>query len=98
MATLTILFLIVIAVLLWQSGMRARDIAIDTARNVCNRHGLQFLDGTTSLRQMRPYYTRASGPGIRRIYWFDYSGDGFDRQSGCIIMDNARVSAVLLDE
>lgn len=98
MATLTILFLLVIAVLLWQAGMRCRAIAIDTARNVCASHGLQFLDGTTSLRQMRPYYTRDSGAGIRRIYWFDYSGDGFDRQSGCIIMDNARVNAVLLDE
>ena len=98
MTSLILLLLIVIAVLFWQASLRSRDLAIRTARETCRSQDLQFLDGTATLRQIRPYYSRNKGPGIRRIFSFDYSDNGIDRQSGCIIMENAHVSAVLLDE
>ena len=45
-----------------------------------------------------PCFSRRAGAGLRRIYTFDYSADGVVRKTGCIIMHNTKVSAVLLDE
>ena len=96
MAPLVLLLIIVLLVWLWQTSQRCRDIAIQTARQTCEQQGVQILDGTASLQSMRPYYTRAGGPGLKRIYTFDYSDDGFERRSGCIIMHNSQISSVLV--
>jgi hypothetical protein len=97
MTSITLLLTIVILVLLWQSSQRGRDTAIETARQTCQRQGVQFLDGTAALQGIRPYFTGADGPGLQRTYTFDYSEDGIGRRTGCIILRNSRVSAVLLD-
>jgi hypothetical protein len=87
-----------VLVLFWQSSLRSRDVAIQTAREVCSSHGLQFLDGTASLQEIRPCYSRHDGAGIKRTYTFDYSENGIERRRGCIIMRNTQINAVLLDE
>jgi hypothetical protein len=97
MTPLALLLLIVFLVWFWQISQRCRDMAIQTARQTCKQQGVQFLDGTASLQSVRPYYTRAAGPGLKRTYTFDYSEDGILRRTGCIIMHNAQVSAVLVD-
>ena len=97
MASLALLLIIVFLVWFWQASLRCRDIAIQTARQTCKQQGVQILDGTASLQSVRPYYTRAGGPGLKRTYTFDYSDDGIVRRSGCIIMHNSQVSAVLVD-
>lgn len=97
MAPLALLLIIVFLVWFWQASLRCRDIAIQTARQTCKQQGVQILDGTASLQSVRPYYTRAGGPGLKRTYTFDYSDDGIVRRSGCIIMHNSQVSAVLVD-
>ena len=97
MAPLALLLIIVFLVWFWQASLRCRDIAIQTARQTCKQKGVQILDGTASLQSVRPYYTRAGGPGLKRTYTFDYSDDGIVRHSGCIIMHNSQVSAVLVD-
>jgi len=95
MTPLALLLLIVFLVWFWQNSQRCRDLAILTARDTCKQQGVQFLDGTASLQTIRPYFRRASGPGLKRTYTFDYSEDGLERRSGCIIMHNAQISAVL---
>ena len=97
MLPLSLLLLIVFLVWFWQISQGSREIAIATARQTCKQRGVQFLDGTASLQQVRPCFTRASGLGLKRTYTFDYSEDGIVRQTGCIIMLNTHVSAVLLD-
>lgn len=97
MSSLTLLLIIILLVWLWRAGQDSRDAAVRTARETCQRQGLQFLDGTPSLRQIRPVFSRSSGPALRRTYTFDYSRDGFGRMTGCIVMHNTRVSAVLLE-
>ena len=97
MTPLALLLLIVFLVWFWQISQRCRDMAIQTARQTCKQQGVQFLDGTASLQSVKPYYTRAGGPGLKRTYTFDYSADGLARQTGCIIMHNAQVTAVLMD-
>ena len=97
MTALALLMLIVLLVLFWQSSLRCRDLAVHTARAICRNHGLQFLDGTASLREIRPGYSRAVGAGIKRIYSFDYSENGIERDRGFIIMWNSHIITVLLD-
>jgi hypothetical protein len=97
MTPLALLLLIVLLLWLWRTGQDSRDTAIAIARETCQRQGLQFLDGTPALQKIRPYFSGRAGPGIRRIYTFDYSADGIGRRTGCIIMHNAQVSSVLLD-
>ena len=98
MTSISLLLLIVILVLLWQASQRSRDTAIETARQTCLRQGVQFLDGTAVLQGIKPFFSSADGPGLQRTYTFDYSEDGIGRRTGCIILRNTRVSAVLLDE
>ncbi len=98
MTSIGLLLLIVILVLLWQASQRSRDTAIETARQTCRQQGMQFLDGTAALQEIRPFFNSADGPGLQRTYTFDYSEDGVGRHTGCIIIRNTRVSAVLLDE
>ena len=98
MSALTLLLIILLSVMVWQYSTRSRDQAISTARDTCKRQGLQFLDGTAALQSIRPVFTGSRGPGLQRTYTFDYSEDGIGRRTGCIIMHNAAVTAVLLDE
>lgn len=97
MSSLPLLLLIVLLVWFWQLSLQSRDTALHMARETCKRQGLQFLDGTASLQSMRPFFSRERGPGLKRTYTFDYSADGITRHTGCIIMLNTQVSAVLLD-
>jgi hypothetical protein len=97
MTPLALLIIIALLVWFWQVSQQCHDMAIQVARQTCKRQDLQFLDGTASLKSVRPYLSRAAGPGFKRIYTFDYSEDGIGRRSGCIIMHNAQISSVLLD-
>ncbi|MDH3527377.1 MAG: DUF3301 domain-containing protein [Gammaproteobacteria bacterium] len=97
MSSLTLLFCIVILVWFWLASLNCRDIAIRTGRASCAHQGLQFLDDTVSLRNLRPYYRNVDDLGIRRTYVFDYSGDGISRQTGCIVLHNTRVTSVVFE-
>jgi len=96
MTPLILLLVIFLIVWVWRIGQDSRDTAIRTARETCERQGLQFLDGTPSLQRIRPVFSRKTGPGLQRIYTFDYSSDGIGRKTGCIVMHNTQVSAVLI--
>jgi hypothetical protein len=95
--SLAILLLIVVIVWFWQANLRSRDIAVQTARGSCKAQGLQLLDGTVSIKSIKPYYHNSNDFGIERTYIFEYSGDGFSRQSGCIVMHDATVQTVVLE-
>jgi hypothetical protein len=97
MSQLLLLIVIVLLVWYWQSGMHCRDIARAAAGNTCTRQGLQLLDGTVSLRDMRPFYLDNRRFGLKRTYGFDYSEDGISRRSGCIVLLNSRVDSIILE-
>jgi len=98
MPTLSMIIALLVLVWLWHISQSSRDKAILTARETCRQQGVQFLDGTAALQSVRPAWSRAEGPVLQRTYTFDYSEDGIARRTGCIIMRNIRVVAVLLDE
>lgn len=98
MSAILVLLLIVLLVRFWYSAQHCRDVAIDAAREACARQGLQFLDGSAALRRLQPGFTRSEGPFLARTYTFEYSADGFARRSGCVLLRNARITTVLLDD
>jgi hypothetical protein len=79
---------------LWHSAMDAREAANRIARETCSRAVVQLLDGTVAFAGFR---RARDGAGVRRLlrtYTFDYTGDGFERKSGFIVLAGARVEAV----
>ena len=66
---------------LWLDGARARELATGLARQVCQRYGFQFLDGTAALEGVSLRWTR-QGVRLRRVFRFDYSEAGVGRHSG----------------
>ena len=97
MSSLTLLLLIGLLVWFWLQGMKCRDIAIRIARSSCRQQELQLLDGTVALRSLRPYFSSPDDYGLKRTYTFDYSGDGFSRQTGCVVLYNRRVMSIVLE-
>lgn len=97
MTTLSMILALLAAIGLWYIGQRSHDRAVTIARETCRRQDVQFLDGTAALQSIRPYWSSSEGPVLQRTYTFDYSEDGICRRTGCIIMRNSRLAAVLLD-
>ena len=97
MSSLTMLLLIGLLVWFWLESLKCRDIAIHIARSSCRQQDLQLLDGTVSLRSFRPYFKNRDDYGVKRTYTFDYSGDGFSRQTGCVVLYNSRIMSVVLE-
>ena len=80
-----IIFLILV-VMFFVSSIKTRELATDAAKILCNQSGVQFLDGTVALTELRP--TRSNGGKINfyRYYQFDYSEDGYNRRHGEVTM------------
>ncbi len=97
MSQLLLLLIVAGLVWYWQAGMNCRDIATATARSTCAREGLQLLDGTVSLRKIRPFYSGGRQLGLLRTFGFEYSEDGFYRLSGCIVLRNSQVESIILE-
>lgn len=94
----TIIFLLLLALLiwLWNTNTRIKEIAIVAAKQICQDHGLQFLDGTPHLEKCRPQRHSDGYIAIRREYGFDYY-DGEHRRSGTVITIAGIVTKITLD-
>ena len=85
METVGVLFLIALLILAWTKNTRARELATDVCRKACRAYDVQMLDGTVGLSSMgisRLY----GGLRWRRRYLFNFSRDGFSRETGTITM------------
>lgn len=80
---------------LWFKFSRARERAVDEARQQCMRHGLQLLDETVGLRSL----SLRRRHGRRRLefgYAFDVSVHGDDRLEGRLWMAAGRLAGLSL--
>ena len=101
MFTLADLLIVVFAVALAAyrlSAMRVRELAIVAAERSAQMADVQLLDQTVSLARVSLSRDRAGRWRIWRQYRFEYSRDGFARETGDIIMLGQRLEAVLLAE
>ena len=94
-STLLALVILGAALWLWRDSLRAREAAARVSRRACESEGVQFLDDTVSMVGMRP--TLAYGrPHLRRIYEFEFSRRGDDRQTGSVTLTGERVDTMYL--
>ena len=78
-------------------ALRARETAVRIAREACKEHGLQLLDDT--VHGARLGFAR-DGEGLarlRRTFVFEFSEDGFNRRTGCLVMLGSQVESLQLE-
>lgn len=66
----------------WRDNLRARELAVAAARRACKRGGFQLLDQTVMIRRVGLGRRRDGTLRIRRIYSFEFSSEGADRNPG----------------
>lgn len=79
----------------WLDSVKVRELGISAARRACERDGLQLLDDTVSVSSLRPVRNENGHVTLRRVYDFEYSGSGDDRQRGSVVLLGREV--VLVD-
>ncbi len=87
--SLTELFALVVLCLLawfWLDGIKAREIGVKAARASCAREGVQLLDDTVAMRSLRLARDDDGRVRFRRVYEFEYSASGDDRQGGAVTL------------
>lgn len=78
------------AVWAWLESIQARDHAVIAGNRLCQQSGVQLLDQSVALSQLR--LTRVHGrAAIRRRYRFEVSTNGSDRHRGHLDMVHRRV-------
>ena len=85
-----ILFLAAVA-WLWLDGLKAREVAVRTAREVCAAEGLQLLDWTVAGTSMKLARDDLGRVRIQRAYDFEYSDTGNNRIKGNLVLLGYRV-------
>lgn len=78
----------------WWSSLRAREIAVATARAQCQRQKVQFLDQTVALSRIRAKRATSGSIGWQRQYRFEFTDDGARRESASLTLENGRVTLV----
>lgn len=78
---------------LWDS-LKAREAANVAIRSTCQQHGLMFLDDTVGLASLKPARDEHGHAALRRVYRFEYSETGHNREAGTITLLGARVLVV----
>lgn len=78
---------------LWDS-LQAREAANARMRAACRERGYLFLDDTVALERLRPARGDDGRVRLRRVYRFEYSETGHDREPGRVTMLGAVVERV----
>ncbi len=77
---------------LWLDSLKAREVAVRAAKEVCAAEGLQFLDDTVSISGLMPARDGEGWITLHRAYQFEYSNTGDNRLKGSVVMHGHRVA------
>jgi hypothetical protein len=83
-----LLGLALIALLVWIAwdSLRAREAAVAASRAACAARDVQFLDDTVAIESLRPARDTDGNLKLRRIYGFEYSDTGNNREKGYVVV------------
>lgn len=78
---------------LWHDSLRARELAITSARRMCQSADVQLLDATVVLN-----WWGIKRRGMRlvlcRLYYFDYTDSGVERRRGVVALIGQQLDTV----
>lgn len=82
---------------LWHDSMRARERTLQACRRACRQAGVQLLDETVALDQLRLARNSHGRLTIARRYRFEFSLEGDDRRSGWVRLLGPKVVLLQMD-
>ncbi|HEY0962533.1 MAG TPA: DUF3301 domain-containing protein [Pseudomonadales bacterium] len=85
-----------LGIMYWWRTIRQKEIAVAAARAYCKDRNLQLLDETLVFKRFRRERDARGRRVLCRIYEFDYSPGGIDRETGELILSGYRVMRVIL--
>jgi hypothetical protein len=96
---LSILFLLLLAALVWYwfDSLRALEHARDVGRRACNDVDVQFLDDTVARIALALVRDETGRRVLRRTYRFEFSETGNSRIEGRVILMGHRLESVTMD-
>lgn len=94
---LALLFPILLIAAHWWRSSGQHSIAMAGARAHCKERGLQLLDESLVFRQYRIERPKGKSRRLCRIYEFDYSPSGQDRESGQLVLTGQTILRIILD-
>jgi hypothetical protein len=99
MDTISLFFLLLIAVLgwFWFDSLRALEIARDTGKHICNNENLQFLDDTVANIGLALARDKTGRRVLRRTYRFLFSETGNTRLEGQLVLLGDKVESVTME-
>jgi len=77
---------------LWLDSLRAREVAVRAAREVCMAEGLQLLDWTVAIASLKLARDASGRIQLQRAYDFEFSDTGNNRLKGGLVMLGHRVT------
>ena len=80
----------------WWRASEQKTIAVHGARAYCEERQLQLLDDTLVFSRYRIERNLRGKRRLCRVYAFDYSRAGTDRQEGEIVLAGKRILRVIL--
>lgn len=78
----------------WIDALRAREAALRACRRLSEHLGLQLLDETVALRQVRLARDLDGHARLRRRYHFEYTENGNERLQGEVVLLGGHVESV----
>jgi len=78
-------------------ALRARETAVRIAREACKEYGLQLLDDTVHGARLGIARDAEGLARLRRTFRFEFSEDGFNRRSGCLVMLGNQLESLQLE-
>lgn len=96
MKTLILLLIIATLAVIWYESLRISERVITHCREICERADLQFLDQTVALVSLSLRRTPEGTPTLFRVYQFEVSELGTDRQRGYVAVSGGKIHHVRL--
>lgn len=78
----------------WRDTLRARETALQVARDTCTQQQLQLLDATVTLQRLNLRRLESGRLALLRTFLFSYSDTGDNRRTGFILMAGNRIEQV----
>jgi hypothetical protein len=75
----------------WLDSLKVREAAIHAAREACDSEGLLLLDDTVAIAKLKTARDEDGHLKLQRVYDFEYSDTGNNRQKGSVVLLGRRV-------
>lgn len=99
MDVISLLFLLLLAVLVWfwYDSLRALEIARKAGKRACDDANVQFLDDTVAGIALALVRDKSGRRVLRRTYQFEFSETGNTRLEGQLIVLGDRIESVTME-